>query len=530
METTGNGNGNGNGNGHSNGNSAKPVKSISSTLKEFTAIGFRHRQLIRTAFLWSLLAALLAIYIVGLKFESDFEILVKHDRVAPAVTPDDNPRPQLPTDASATTIDITNESEILQSNDLLDSVVDACPMTMWGEPKWYTPYWRKVTALVPGYDDERKPQAVAKLATDLQVSVVSSTGLMTVAYANGDPVQSSCVTNNLVRLYLQKHLVVNRMPKVYDFFAAQTEDARKKLADSEAKLVEFAKSQDAVQAGAQMNNAVQKASDFEATLKNDIKMVHATEEQLAQLKALQKVVPERVRTQSRDSDNSLLLGSLTGTLNTLELQRVNLSTNYEDSYRLMQEIDEQIQVTKSQIARQEKDPLGDTTYDVNPVWNWVNQTIAQATTALANEKAQVDADLSIVSQYHSEAQNLNAKSVTQDDLQREVSANQANYLLYLGKREQARIQDMLDERKVLNVSVAEPPTNPDQTLYSPLLLISLALFFAAFISAGAALIADYLDPSFRTPDEVREFLDVPVFASIPENGYEVPVSSEKNNY
>ena len=73
---------------------------------------------------------------------------------------------------------------------------------------------------------------------------------------------------------------------------------------------------------------------------------------------------------------------------------------------------------------------------------------------------------------------------------------------------------------------------PDQTLYSPLLLISLALFFAAFIAAGAALIADYLDPSFRTPDEVREFLDVPVFASIPENGYEVPVSSasEKERY
>jgi uncharacterized protein involved in exopolysaccharide biosynthesis len=333
-----------------------------------------------------------------------------------------------------------------------------------------------------------------------------------------------------VHLYLQKHLVVTRLPKVYYFFAAQTEDARKKLADSEAKLVEFAKSQDAVQAGAQMNNAVQKSSDFEATLKNDLKMVHATEEQLAQLKALQKVVPERVRTQSRDSDNSMLLASLTATLNTLETQRVNLATNYEDSYRLMQEIDEQIQVTKSQIARQEKDPLGDTTYDVNPVWNWANQTIAQATTALANEKAQVESDLSIVSQYHSEAQELNAKSVTQDDLQREVSANQANYLLYLGKREQARIQDMLDERKVLNVSVAEPPTNPDQTLYSPLLLVSLALFFAAFIAAGAALIADYLDPSFRTPDEVREFLDVPVFASIPENGYEVPVSSEKNNY
>lgn len=528
MET--NGNGNGNGNGHSNGNGSKPVKSISSTLKEFTAIGFRHRRLIRTAFLWSLLAALLAIYVVGLKYESDFEILVKHDRVDPAITPDNNPRPQLPTDASATTIDITNESELLQSNDLLEAVVDACPMTIWGEPKFYTPYVRKITRLIPGYDDERKPQAVAKLASDLQVSVVSSTGLMTVAYANGDPNQSLCVTSNLTRLYLQKHLAVNRMPKVYDFFAAQTEDARKKLADAEAKLVDFAKTEDAVQAGTQTNNAVQKAADFEATLNTDMKMVHATEEQIAQLKALQKVVPERVRTQSRDSDNAMLLASLRATLNTLQTQRVSLTTNYDDSYRLVQEVDAQIAITKKQIEQQEHDPLGDTTYDVNPVWNWVNQTVAQASTALANEKGQVASDLGIVAKYHQQAQTFNAKAVTQDDLTREVQALQANYLLYLGKREQARIQDMLDERRVLNVTVAEPPTTPDQTLYSPTLLIALALFFAAFIAAGSALIADYLDPSFRTPDEVREFLDVPVFASIPENGYEIPVSSEKETY
>ena len=80
---------------------------------------------------------------------------------------------------------------------------------------------------------------------------------------------------------------------------------------------------------------------------------------------------------------------------------------------------------------------------------------------------------------------------------------------------------------ILNVVIAEPPTNPEQTLYSPLLLVVLALLFGAFIAAGGALIADYLDPSFRTPDEVRDFLEVPVFASIPENGFEVPVEETK---
>src|SRR5262249_16724034 len=131
--------------------------------------------------------------------------------------------------------------------------------------------------------------------------------------------------------------------------------------------------------------------------------------------------------------------------------------------------------------------------------------------------------------YHDKAVSYDQKGITQDDLTREVKAAESNYLLYLAKREQARIQDMLDERRVLNVVIAEPPTYPILTLYSPLLLVSLAFIFAAFIAGGAALIADYMDPSFRTPDEVREFLDVPVFASIPENGFEVPVGSTSKN-
>jgi capsular polysaccharide biosynthesis protein len=32
---------------------------------------------------------------------------------------------------------------------------------------------------------------------------------------------------------------------------------------------------------------------------------------------------------------------------------------------------------------------------------------------------------------------------------------------------------------------------------------------------GAAFLADYLDPSFRTPEEVQRILQIPVLAAIP---------------
>ena len=514
-------------NGNGNGNGYEGSRTISSTVKQFLAIGFRHRDLVRTAFLWSTLAALLVVFFFGLTYESDFEVLVKHDRVDPAITPDTSARPQPSGDSQTTTIDITNESELLQSEDLLRKVVDSCPMLVWGEPKFYTPYLMKVTGLIPGYNESRYPKALSKLESAIQPNVVSSTGLMQIQYSSSDPVQSQCVTTNLAKFYLQKHLQVNRMPKVFDFFAQQTENYHKQLATAEAALLDFAKKENAVAATNQVNIAVDKASQFESDLHTVEKSIDSTQKRLTQLHALQASIPERQQTQVRKIDNATLMATLKGTLSNLELQRTDLGTKYDPSYRLVQDLDKQIAQTKAVIEQESKQPLTDDTTDQNQVHEWVVSQIAQAQADLAGFQAQAAADRGIVKAYRDQALTYDQKGVTQDDLEREVKATEANYLLYLSKREQARIQDMLDERQVLNVVVAEPPTNPGQTMYSPVLLVFLALFMGAFVAIGAALIADYLDPSFRTPDEVREFLEVPVFASIPENGFEVHVGQPK---
>jgi capsular polysaccharide biosynthesis protein len=41
----------------------------------------------------------------------------------------------------------------------------------------------------------------------------------------------------------------------------------------------------------------------------------------------------------------------------------------------------------------------------------------------------------------------------------------------------------------------------------------LGTLLACLTSLGLAFTADYLDPSFRTPDEVEAYLGIPVLAS-----------------
>jgi len=96
-----------------------------------------------------------------------------------------------------------------------------------------------------------------------------------------------------------------------------------------------------------------------------------------------------------------------------------------------------------------------------------------------------------------------------------VKTNEASYLLYVSKREQERTSDALDEKRIANVAIAVPPVLPILPWISPVLVMAIGVVLAAFASTAAAFVAEYLNPSLRTPAEVLEVLRIPVLASVP---------------
>ena len=120
--------------------------------------------------------------------------------------------------------------------------------------------------------------------------------------------------------------------------------------------------------------------------------------------------------------------------------------------------------------------------------------------------------------YRGSARTLQEAAIVQEDLQRTAKTQEENYLLYQRKEEESRMNDALDRGGILNVAMAEPPTVPALPVRSFLFYGLLGVLLAATGSIGLAFISDFLDPSFRTPDEVSSFLDSPVLASIPKNG------------
>ena len=510
-------------NGH-NGNGSNGVKTPSSIVKDFVAIMFRRRDLMRKVFLWSALGTLIAVFFFGVIYEADMEIFVRNDMVEAAVTPDNNDR----STSNDMTLQINSEVEMLMSQDVLREVVKRCPMLVNGT-SLPSRLAQRVTSLIPGYEQTKFPDAVKKLASKLEVTAVKDASNITVTYTSTDPVKSGCVMASLADAYMTMRNDVNRPPKLYNFFAQQTENYRKRLLDAEQRLLEFANTHDAVMAGTQAQMAVTQGNQFLASLRTVEQQIQQTKEQIAALEAQQSAVPPRIETADKAAENINLLSNLKNTLNTLQNTKTDYLFRYDPNYRLVQDVEKQIEQTNQMIAKQADEPSREWTTDNNPTYQWVLTQLAQSRTTLPTMQAEAKAIASTVHTYQNEAKEFDKKSVTQDDLTREVKAEESNYLLYLAKREQARISDMLDSRRIQNVTFDESPTWPAIPAFSPLLLITLSFVLAAFLSIGVGLTVDYLDPSFRTPDEVKDYLDIPVFASIPANGHDIPVSTAPKN-
>jgi uncharacterized protein involved in exopolysaccharide biosynthesis len=242
-----------------------------------------------------------------------------------------------------------------------------------------------------------------------------------------------------------------------------------------------------------------------------------TQNRLHSLEGLERSTPARLTTQVRRVDNPQLMQQLKSTLLTLELKRTELLSKFEPTYRPVQEVDQQIAETRQAIAAEEAKPLSEETTDLNPTNQWVRSELAKARSDLAALEARNTAMQRIVTDYQTRARALNTAAIEQQDLLRSQKAEEERYLIYVRKKEEARISDALDQRRILNVALAQEPTVPALPARSTPMLLLLGVVMASAISFGLVVVAELTDRTFHRPDQLASAFDVPVLAAIPQH-------------
>lgn len=373
------------------------------------------------------------------------------------------------------------------------------------------------TARIPE-EEVRIAVAVRALEKELKVGVVKKTDLISVNYASQDPQLAASVLTALGNFYLQKHVSVHRPPGAFDFFQQETRKDREELTKAEGRLAEFNRDAAVVAASTEKELGLQRAADLDVTLRQTEAAVAEAQQRIRILEQQTVSTPTRMVTQVRNADDGALLSQLRSNLLALEQKRTELLGKFEPGYRLVQEVDGQIAQTRAALTSAEKSKLHEETTDRDPTYEWARAELAKARADLVGLEARAQVTASSLQSYRENVRSLGQKQIVEDDLIRSVKAAEESYSLSLRKQEEARLSDALDRGRFLNVAIAEPPSVPALPSNRRSLTVLIGILLAILTSAGLAFVAERLDSTFRTPDEVLSLLDVPVLAALPQHG------------
>jgi uncharacterized protein involved in exopolysaccharide biosynthesis len=487
------------------------------TLRDAVMPVFRHRRLVVLIFFGIFLGAIACMLILPRKYEAEMKILVNRERVDAVVTPDPDNVNGPGIVPAVSEEDLNSEVELIKSRDLLERVVIACSLA--DEPKTGLNQWIEAIGNVMRGTPSNRQTELARAVQDLEqrliVDPMKKTDLIRVVYASHDPEAAARVLQTLATMYQEKHASVHRPPGAFRFFDQETTRYRDDLANAEAKLTDFNSREDIVEASTQKQLILQQLSQFEAAWLQAQANSYQAKARAEALRAQAAATPARQTTQVTEIANAQLLATLEGTLLSLELRHSEMLTKYAPTYNPVLEVESQIRDARAAISKAEQSPMEQVTTDRLPAQDWMTTELARAETDHLALNAQVDATAQVVRRYQGMARTMDAKGTQQTDLVRNVKTAEDNYLLYVRKREEARISDALDSKRIVNVAIAEAATVPAlPTLHLAWILIG-GFFTAGIVSVGSAYAADRLDTSFHTPDELYRYLDTKVLASIP---------------
>jgi uncharacterized protein involved in exopolysaccharide biosynthesis len=473
------------------------------TLREVVAVFFRHQRIVKGSFAAVATAGILYA-LFSPSYKAEMKVLVRRGRIDPAVTSTQTASPAFEHDEISED-ELNSEVELLRDGDILRKVVID---TRLDRPSWFS-------KLRGDNSEARTEKATRKLAGKLTVEPARKSRLITVSYASTDPGLSAKVLRALAAAYLEKHAELRRPSGQQDFFEEQMEQSRQALEQAQERLVEFGRRKGVVSAELQRDLTLQKLSEAVASDLGVQSSIAEAAERARSLETNLRALPERNVTEIRNADNPQLQEKLKSKLLELQLKRTELMTKFQPSYRLVEEVDQQIIQAKAAIEAEDLKPLRDETTAQDPEFTWARtERLKNQVDAKSLGEKHMVAQQQVLA-YRAAAREFGENAIRQHDLEQTVKVAEEKYVLYSGKREEARIGDALDQRGILNVAIAEQPRAPVLPVWPLWAAASFSILGAGVFSTGLAFAADYLDPSLRTAEEVIAVLGMPVLASLP---------------
>ncbi len=455
---------------------------------------FRQQRIFIGVFVAVIVATVAVTVLTPKAYESRMKILVQNGRRNASITPEKAER--VITNDMVTEEEINSEVELIDSNDLLQTVSKQL------EPA-------KTTAV-------QHEKAVRSLEKSLKINPIRKSNVIEVEYSDASAERATHVLELVSAEYMEKHLRLQRPTGGYDFFRGEAERYKQQLEEAEAQLAEFEKANNFVGLGEKKDALMKQINQADDDLRSSDATVKEIEERLKTNKSLANKISPRMPTQKRVMPNQYAAQTLSTMLVDLKNRRTAMLTKFQPDDRLVKELDEQIAQTSESLDAMARSSATEATSDVNSVWQELNSARAKDEMIRKGQTARHEVLAAQMRASQDELAGLQMLTVEYDELTRRVQESESNYKAFAEKRDEAQIADAMDQQKLLNVAIAEPPTSsviPVRPRH--LMNVALGLFTAFFLAGCAVFLAEVSRQDICTPGELQARGGYPVLATTP---------------
>jgi uncharacterized protein involved in exopolysaccharide biosynthesis len=353
-----------------------------------------------------------------------------------------------------------------------------------------------------------------KLSDAIRVQSITKTDAVRLTVQLADKNMARDIANTLIDVLIERDRKMSQSAarSAREFLAIQVEDARLKLLEAEERLL-------AVKSGKKI---VAPTAEIEALLKRLVELglqqatIDITVEQLraGAGKAREQLagMAETVISSETIVEDPIVRDYRTR-LASLELALVSAREKYTEKHPEVQRIASEIEKVKANLASAVANVVGSQVSTPNPMRQELLLRVVEAEAAVTAARAQQEAMGQLIAKEEAKLDKLPEKELSLARVVREFELAQQIYIMLRTKYEEVRLAEQMQVSDIFPLDVAITPEKPVKP--RKLLNTAIAMVLGVFVGVGAAFIAEFSDPSFKTVEEIERSLGVPILGTVP---------------
>jgi len=493
------------------------------------------RWLILTVFLTTALGAYAALALLTERYETTATLLVKIGREnAEVPTTIQSPGSGSLLITGVRKEELNSEIQMLTSRALIEATVDelgpaafkfapAPPQTFAQTIKYHTrrslrwvkTQWREALILADLRKrlDERQ-QAVAEIEQALAVEPEKESDVIRLSVGLPDPQLCVRVADALIRRYLERRIALRGSDSGREFFDAQVTDLREQLTALERQRSQVRDTWRLSAVDEQRALLLRQLSEIQQQINSYESDRGMLERELTALRSRLQATPDTLR-KSETVTHNPAIQSIKDRITTLKVERAKTVNRYTAKAEPVRKIDEEIATLEAELRREDAMLVGAVTSEVNPIKQGLLQKIEETEVRIAGLRSKVERLRPPADEISGQLRALNTGADRLERIERERGIAQQSYLAYAKRREEGRISEALDERRIPNISVITAPTTPLEPIY-PRKPLTMAVALPAGLLLGVllALLLEYLNDRVRTERDLEGLPGLPYLGTL----------------